>query len=207
MAETPIRFYFDYVSPYAYLASTQIWTMAARHSRAVEVVPVLFAGMLGASGAKGPAEIPAKREYMYRDVNRLAKQLGVPIEPPATHPFNPLLALRATHAAPSRETVEKLYRAVWAESKRIDDAAIVAALLGEDVVAKANDADVKSKLRTATDDAIAAGVFGVPTFIVDGEMFWGVDSLPLLERFLDGETIAPGVVERWQAIRPSATRR
>ena len=89
-----IRFHFDFISPYAYLAWTQIHALAARHGRSVEPVPVLFAALLDHHGTKGPAEIPAKRRYLMFDVVRKARALGVPIGPPPAHPFDPLLALR-----------------------------------------------------------------------------------------------------------------
>jgi 2-hydroxychromene-2-carboxylate isomerase len=214
----PIRFLFDYVSPYAYLASTQIRALAARHLRAVEAVPVLFAGMLDATGARGPAEIPAKKHYMHRDVDRLARSLGVPVEPPATHPFNPLIALRATGCLEEGEArwrfVDAVYRAAWVEGARVDDAGTVerlaagAGLDGEALVQLASSAEAKARLREATAAAIAAGVFGVPTFLVDSELFWGVDSLALLDAYLRGaEAPDPARIARWKAVVPSAVRK
>ncbi len=99
MAGAPIRFLFDYISHNAYLAWTQIGVVAARHGREVEPEAVLFAGLLNAHGQLGPAEIPSKARWMMLDVARKARRLGVPIAPPASHPFPPLLALRVTHAA------------------------------------------------------------------------------------------------------------
>lgn len=211
---SPLFFYFDYISPYAYLASTQIRALASKHGRELRPVPVLFAAMLDASGARGPAEIPLKREYMFRDVNRLAKMLGVPIEPPATHPFNPLAALRATHAADDWRFVEALYRATWVESRRVDRPEVVAEIAGEigldgkAILEESQRPEIKTRVRTATEEAIARGAFGVPTMIADDELFWGVDSLPLLERFLStGERIDVATLGRWQRITPSAIRK
>src|ERR1700733_5896737 len=125
-----IRFLFDFVSPYSYLASTQIRDLAARHGRSVEAVPVLFAGMLDATGNRGVAEIPAKREYMSWDVVRIARVLCVPIEPAATHPFNPLTALRVTGCITDQaarwQLVDALYRAAWVERQRVDQPEVVA---------------------------------------------------------------------------------
>lgn len=201
----PLRFLFDYVSPYAYLASTQIRALAKKHGRAVEAVPVLFGPMLDASGARGPGELPMRREYMFRDILRLAKALGVPLAPPAVHPFNPLLALRATTVVTNREErwalVDRLFRAAWAEQKRIDDPAVVGPLAERA-------AEAKAELRAATDSAIARGVFGVPTILVDNEIFWGLDSLDLLDRYLGGErAYAESDLGGWRAIVPSAQRR
>ncbi len=214
----PIRFYFDYVSPYAYLASTQLRALAARHGRDVEPVAVLFAAMLDASGARGPAEIPLKQQYMFYDVVRLGRALGVPIEPPATHPFNPLVALRVTGGVGDPvarwKLVDALYRATWVTAERVDEADVVARIAdgagfdGGTLAKQAGAPPAKEALRRATEEAIAAGAFGVPTMIADGELFWGVDSLPLLERFLGGERAAdPKTIERWRAVTPSATRR
>jgi 2-hydroxychromene-2-carboxylate isomerase len=213
-----IRFLFDYVSPYSYLASTQIRALSARHARDVEAVPVLFAAMLNASGARGPGEIPSKREYMFRDVERLAGVLGVPIEPPVTHPFNPLTALRVTGCVPVGEgrwrLVHALFAAAWARGLRIDQPDVVALVAGEvgangaALLEKSASPESKDLLRTATEEAIAAGAFGVPTLLVDGELFWGVDSLPLLERFLGGETAVDSErIERWRQVKASAVRR
>ena len=213
-----IGFYFDYVSPYAYLASTQIRAIAERNGAEVEAVPVLFAAMLASTGSRGPAEIPVRRDYMVRDVIRLARFLEVPIAPPATHPFNPLAALRFTHAvedaADRWRLIDGLFRAAWVEGRRIDDPRFVAAIATDQgfdadaLAARATSDEVKTKLRGVTDEAIARGAFGVPTMIVEGELFWGVDSLHLLERYLTSQDL-PDLTElsRWRAIEPSAVRR
>lgn len=95
---SPLLFLFDYVSPYSYLASTQVRAVATLHGRQVEPVPVVFGALLTAHGTRGPAEVTAKRDNLFKDVIRLGRALSVPIQPPATHPFNPLVALRATVA-------------------------------------------------------------------------------------------------------------
>lgn len=213
-----IRFLFDYVSPYAYLASTQIRALARRHARDVEAAPVLFAPMLDTTGSRGPAEVPSKRAYMFKDVERLARMLGVPVEPPATHPFNPLTALRVTRCVPAGEdrwrVVDALYAATWVRGLRVDQPDVVARVASEAgadgaaLLQRAASTEAKDGLRTATEEAIAAGVFGVPTMLVDGELFWGVDSLQLLERFLGGERAMDAErLERWRRVTPSATRR
>jgi 2-hydroxychromene-2-carboxylate isomerase len=216
MGET-IQFLFDFVSPYSYLASTQIRGLVAQHGRSVEAVPVLFAGMLDATGNRGLAEIPAKRENMVWDVVRIARALGVRIEPPATHPFNPLTPLRVTGciAEPSARwrLIDALYQAAWVESQRIDQPEVVARIaddVGQDgraLLEQAASTEAKARLRRATDEAIRAGAFGVPTMFVDGEMFWGVDSLPFLGTLLSGErTMDKATIARWRAVVPSAVR-
>src|SRR5262245_18617729 len=113
----PIRFHFDYLSPYAYIAWTQIHALGERHGRAIDPVSTLLAALLAAGETKGPAEIPAKRVWVFKDSFRTAKLLGIPFGPPATHPFNPLLALRISAldqpADEKRRAVDALFAATW----------------------------------------------------------------------------------------------
>ncbi len=218
MTPAPIRFLFDYLSPYAYIGWTQIHALAERHGRAVEPVPVLFAALLNAHGTKGPAEVPAKRVYVFKDAFRKAHALGLGgIIPPPAHPFSPLLALRASSLelpAPERRAlIDALYRATWAGGGGVEERDAVAriadsvGLAGADIVARAEQPEAKQRLRRATDDAIAAGVFGVPTLFVDGEMFWGVDSLPHVDQFLAGRDPFPHeALARWGDVPATATR-
>ena len=213
----PIRFLFDYISPYAYLAWTQLHALAERNHAAVEPVPVLFAGLLNAHGQKGPAEIPPKKIYIFKDVLRRAHGLGVPLASPPSHPFNPLLALRASSLpmAPEarRALIDGLFRATWGGGPGITAPAQIAAIAtgagldGPRLVAAAETPEIKAQLRRQTDDAIAAGVFGVPTFFVGDELFWGFDALEFVERCLRGEDpIDRELVARWSAIQPTASR-
>ncbi|MBX3226539.1 MAG: 2-hydroxychromene-2-carboxylate isomerase [Labilithrix sp.] len=214
----PVRFYFDFISPYAYLAWTQIHRVAA--GREVEAVPVLFAALLDHHGTKGPAEIAAKRRYLLFDTLRKARALGVPLGVPKHHPFNPLLALRVASvpndAATRRRIVDRLYAAVWSgEGANLEDAAIVARLLtelgvdAERTIADATSAEGKARVKAQTERAIADGVFGVPTTIAGGEPFWGVDALGDLERFLRDArpTVDAEILARWSALTPSAERK
>jgi len=215
---TPVRFYFDFISPYAYLAWTQIDALAARHAREVELVPTLFAALLDANGQLGPAEIPSKRTYIFKDTLRSAHALGVTLRPPPAHPFNPLLGLRAcsTDLAPEARAraVGALFRAVWVEGLGITDPAVVARQLdaagldGAALVASAATEEIKQRVRTQTAEALAHGAFGVPTMIVDGELFWGLDSLPHVERRLQGRDPIDEVdVPRWLAMPAQSVRR
>jgi 2-hydroxychromene-2-carboxylate isomerase len=218
MPPAPLRFCFDYVSPYAYLAWTQIHALAARHDREVVPIPVVFGALLDAGGQKGPAEIPAKRAYLFKDCVRLAHALGVPFALPPAHPFNPLLALRAS-SLPMPETtrralIDRLYAAAWGGGPGVTDPAEVAAaagavgLDGEQVVRDAGAQAAKDLVRRHTEEALAAGVFGVPTTIADGELFWGVDALPHLERFLDGrDPVTMEMVDRWASLPAGTVRR
>lgn len=191
-----LDFHLDFISPYAYLAWTQIDRIAAAHRREVNLVPVLFAAMLDSFGTIGPAEVPAKREYVYLDIHRKAALLGVPMRMPPRHPFAPLISLRAATSFEDRaeraRAVAALYRATWETGRGVDTEALVAEALdaarldGAAAVARASTPPVKASLLRATSDAIARGVFGVPTVSVDGQTFWGTDALPTLEAYLRG---------------------
>lgn len=213
-----IRFAFDFISPYAYLAWTQVHALAERNGARVVAEPVLFAGLLNAHGQKGPAEVPAKRIYVFKDTLRRAALLGVPLAPPPSHPFNPLTALRAVIAAPDdarRPLIDALFDATWgdAEEKGIGDPAVVAAaadragLDGPALVERTREPAIKDALRANTEAAIAAGVFGVPSLRVGDELFWGLDSLDLLERHLRGEDpVTPARVAAFTDVPASAKR-
>lgn len=212
----PVRVLFDVISPYAYLGWHRIHDVAARHGRTVVAEPVLFAAMLDAWGQRGPAEIAPKRIYTFKHAVRLAHDQGLPIAPPPSHPFNPLLALRVATAAQdepaSRAVIDALFAAVWGGGPGVEDAALLAAWLdareleGTRLVALAQTVAIKQRLRGATEAAIARGAFGVPIFDVDGEMFWGQDSIAHVDAFLRGEDPARAVAERWATIGATAKR-
>lgn len=176
--------YFDFISPFAYLQ----WPKIRALSREVDFAyrPILFAGLLERFGHKGPAEIPGKREFTYRHVSWRAQQQGVTLRFPPAHPFNPIAALRlclATGSTP--QAIDAIYAHLWREGRRGDDAASlveVGAALGiDDVAAAIARAEVKQALRDNFDAASADGVFGVPTIVAQGELFWGDDATPMFE--------------------------
>ncbi len=215
--KTPIRFYFDYISHNAYLAWTQIHKLADHYERDVEPVPVLFAGLLNHYGQKGPAEVPPKSMWMLRDVLRKAQQLNVPLRPPASHPFNPLLALRVSSLdltnIERRRLIDGLFRATWAESRDVSDPNVVGAVLtnagfdAQDLLERARGEMAKIRLHEQTEQALAASVFGVPSMGVDEQLFWGYDDLRYLEMFLSGrDPYDASRLEPWLHIRPSAQR-
>jgi 2-hydroxychromene-2-carboxylate isomerase len=181
------RWYFDLISPYAYLHLKQFSKLPA--SLEIEYVPVLFAGMLKHHGHKGPAEIPAKRIYTYRHVTWLGGHLGIPFRMPPSHPFNSLPGLRLLIAAgPSRGNVETALEMVWKEGRDMQDPAVLKDLATrlhiKDAEASMADESVKARLKSNTEEAIVQGVFGVPTFLVDGMLFWGQDSLEMMQSYL-----------------------
>jgi 2-hydroxychromene-2-carboxylate isomerase len=184
-----IVFCFDVVSPFAYLAFERLPQVLQGCSYAVDYEPVLFAGLLKAWGNKGPAEIEPKRQWTFRHVHWLAAQHGIALDTPAEHPFNPLAVMRLVVAAgPNRRTVEAALRHVWVGGLDANDPTRLASLRAQ--LAPARDSqsdDVKAELRRNTDRAAAAGVFGVPTFTLEGRHFWGVDALPMLRSALLGE--------------------
>ncbi len=214
-----VRFYFDYESPNAYLAWTQLPALAARYGYAVEPVPILYAALLDAHGAVGPGEQPAKGHWMWKNLLRKAAIAGVELNQPAFLPFNPLLALRVTLLVEAddqrRAVIDALFRAVWARRQHVSEPAVVEALLAElgldgaALVARAQEPEVKARLRRDTEQAIARGVFGVPMMEVGGELFWGYDDFPHLELLLAGNDPLPPA---WRgagqpAPQPSAHRR
>jgi 2-hydroxychromene-2-carboxylate isomerase len=213
----PIPFYFDFISPYAYLGWVQVHALATRHGREIRPIPVLFAGLLDAHGNVGPAEVPAKRTYIFKDALRSALTLGVAFKPPPSHPFNPLLALRVAslplEAAEQRRVIDVLFSATWGAGIGVTSPETVSACLseagfdGDDLVSRAGAAEVKALVRSNTDAAIATGVFGVPTLLVEGELFWGVDSFAHAARRLSGaDPLTPEILAGFRDVPASATR-
>lgn len=206
--------YVDFISPYAYIATARLPAICARAGCELRYVPVLFAAFLEAHGTIGPAEVPVKRRYLMRDLVRKARRAGIPIDAPFAHPFNPLLALRiASLPMPEAErlrVVEALARATWVERRDVTDPAVVAEVLaraGLDPALAARAAEAKDALRAQTDAALARGVFGVPSMLVDDELFWGTDTLDDLERYLAGDDELPSdVLARWDSLPAAAQR-
>jgi 2-hydroxychromene-2-carboxylate isomerase len=214
----PLRFLFDFISPYAYLAWKALGPLAARQGREVRAEPVLFAALLDAHGQKGPAEIPAKRSYVFKDALRRAELVGLPFCAPPSHPYNPLLALRAASLpmpeAQRHALIHGLFDAAWGSGEGVTDPTVVArvasasGLDGEATVVAAGGSDAKATLRARTEGAVREGVFGVPTVLADAELFWGYDALPFLEAHLEGRDPAtPERLARWAQVVPSAQRK
>ena len=198
-----LTFYFDVISPYAYLAFEAMPEFLKGHSHSVTYKPVLFAALLKHHGQLGPAEIAGKREWTYRQVLWLAQRQNTPLQITATHPFNPLGLLRLALAcatpgdfgalSPNRHACEAIFRHVWqggTDAADIDRLAALTAALAPARV-PASDA-VKAELKSNCEEAIALGVFGVPTFAVDSKLFWGLDALPMLRDYLNAEVNVGG---------------
>lgn len=209
-----ITFTFDFISPYAYLAFEKLPAALQGTSYMVDYRPVLFAGFLKHHGQLGPAEIPPKRDWTYRQVLWLAHANGIPLQMPTAHPFNPLGLLRLALAcgkdgSVNRHVAETLFRHVWRGGADAADAARLAALQAQLQPARdpAGDA-VKAELKSHTEAAIARGLFGVPTCEVDGKAFWGFDGLAMLRAYLDGDAFfTSGTWEQAAAVAAGQTRR
>ncbi|MDV3515792.1 DsbA family protein [Stenotrophomonas sp. C1657] len=194
-----LRWYFDFVSPYSYLHWQKVKQLP-QFGR-IQPVPIAFGAVLHHLGNLGPAEIPAKRRFMYRQLLWTAQAEGTPLRFPPGHPFNPLAALRLCLAAgASTAAVDALFDWIWRDGNAGDSAETLrepAARLGiSDVEAAIGAPAIKEQLRRNTEAAIEAGVFGVPTLAIDGELFWGNDTHPLMAAVLDD----PSLLDRpdWQ---------
>ncbi len=176
-----LNWYFDFISPYAYLQSTRIDDFA-QHVL-IRCHPVLFAGVLAHHGQKGPAEITPKRQFTYEHVAWLAERNGIEIRFPASHPFNPLPLLRLSMLLDNTmDVVARLFRYVWVGGHLPTDAEPWAALLAELEVGpeELDEPALKDAVRAATDAAIGIGVFGVPTSEIDGQLIWGYESTDMV---------------------------
>ena len=181
-----IDWYFDFLSPFAYLQNA-VLTRVEAHAP-VTRRPILFAGLLVHWGQLGPAEIAPKREWTFRHCVWLAARHGIPLKMPTMHPFNPLPLLRLSIASgDTAAVVDRLFRFVWIEGHVPTDPVAWSALLDELGVDEEalTSSSVKEALRSNGADALRAGVFGVPTAIVDGETFWGFEATDMLLDYLD----------------------
>jgi 2-hydroxychromene-2-carboxylate isomerase len=209
-----LTFWFDPVSPFAYLAFERLPQVLEGVSYDVSYRPILFAGLLKHWGQKGPAEIEPKRAWTFRHVHWLAQHHGIEMATPSQHPFNPLAQLRLLLACapaggtPNRRACEAVLRHIWIGGLDANDPARMAALVQELAPRLApDDASVKQALKDSTAAALERGVFGVPTIEVDGRLFWGVDALPMLSACLRGDAWFDGPAwDREGAPRAGVTR-
>ncbi len=179
--------YFDFISPYSYLQSERMPAWPAGVSLVPK--PIVFAALLNHWGQKGPAEIPVKRAFTYRQVQWLGDRAGIPFRFPPRHPFNPVSVLRLSVALDNdADAIRTIFRYIWAEGKPVDTPEGFAELARKLGVADAEkriaDPEVKAKLRRYGEEAIAAGVFGVPTLVIDRRVFWGNDATEMAQDYL-----------------------
>ncbi|GIX23039.1 MULTISPECIES: 2-hydroxychromene-2-carboxylate isomerase [Caldimonas] len=208
-----LQFWFDPVSPYAYLAFERLPEVLAGSSCAVSYRPVLLAGLLQHWGQLGPAEIAPKRDWTYRQVAWLAQRLDIPLVMPAQHPFNPLALSRLLLAhgrttgmagSANRFACETVLRRVWRTGEAAGEAAQLQALAealapgqAQSLLAALREQEVKALLRANTEQAVSAGIFGVPTVVVEDKAFWGLDGLDMLVAYLRGDAWFDGPA--WEA--------
>jgi 2-hydroxychromene-2-carboxylate isomerase len=174
-----ITWYFDFISPFAYLQQLRFQQFPKEIE--IQPKPLLFAGLLNHWEHKGPAEIPSKRIFTYQHAVWLGKQLGIPLRMPPAHPFNPLRALRLAIAMENDlSVIDKIFSYIWQDGLAIDDdtswSAFTAGLGIDKPDELTSQPQVKQQLRQNTEEAIEAGVFGVPTIIADDHLFWGFDA-------------------------------
>ncbi len=191
-----VDFYFDFSSPYGYLAAQTVDDLAERHGADLRWRPILLGAVFKKTGAAPLVDLPLKGDYARRDMARCARRLGVTFTFPETFPFSSVAASRAFYwlherdPAQARALAKALYHAVFGEGRSIEAPEEVAAVAGElgldpsSVKAALEDPEVKARLRQEVEAAVAAGVFGSPFFIVDGEPFWGHDRMDEVERWL-----------------------
>ena len=199
-----LTFYLDFISPYAYLAFHALPESLMGLSYSVTYKPVFLGALLKHNAMLGPAEVPAKRNWTYRQVQWLAQQRGLKLDMPAAHPFNPLALLRLAVAMqaqgqPNRYVCETLFNQVWEGGQDAADPARLEAIT-QQLAPRRDPAEeaVKAQLRAHSDEAISKGVFGVPSIEVDGKVFWGLDSLPMLRSYLDGDAWFTDT--RWEGV-------
>lgn len=193
----PIEFWFDFSSPYAYLAAQRIDKIAENHRRSAAWKPFLLGAVFKATGGQPLVNLPVKGPYARHDMERSAREFETPFVFPDKFPFFSVAPARAFYfldasdAGKAKAYAKAVYRRIFAEGHAVDSAeaaAEVGAGMGLDrdaILAGINDAGVKEKLRSETDRALQLGVFGAPFFFVDGEPFWGNDRLEQIDRWLD----------------------
>jgi 2-hydroxychromene-2-carboxylate isomerase len=213
-----LEFFFDYVSPYSYLAYKLLpnW-LAEVPGIKIKYTPVLFAGLLNHWGQKGPAEIASKRNYVFTQCLRIATRHQLPFTLPKFHPFNPLSCLRLslweTAGLLQIPIMDALWNAGWQQGRDLGNPDELYKILAQrdipvKLLEKIQDPTSKNHLKTHTDRAIDLGVFGVPTFITpDRTLFWGLDSFMDLKLFLTGqEKLDPKYLQQILARKIGATR-
>ena len=203
-----VRFYFDFISPYSWLALTQAADMARRCRIGWDLRPVVYAKLLDEHGLLGPGETPVRRRAMYADVMRCAMKLGQTVKGPPAHPFRSLEALRVAilfrQSPQALDLCLALADAAWSQGRDLTDLATLEEVVGacgldgKGLEVRIHEQSIKDDLRRFTGEAIDEGVFGVPTFIHDGEFFWGHDRMATLEDYLNG--VLPPVAPHLDAL-------
>ena len=191
-----VEFYFDVGSPAAYLAWTQMPRIAEETGARLVLRPMLLGGVFQATGNHSPMEVPAKGRYMMADLERFAQRYGVAFSHNPFFPINTLTLMRGAIGLQMKDEArmvpyaDAVFRAIWVDGQNMGDAATVGAVLqraGFDpraLLALVSEPEVKERLKAVTQDAVARGVFGAPTFFVGSQMFWGQDRLDFVKEAL-----------------------
>ena len=192
-----LEFFFDVGSPASYLAWTQLPALAERTGAVLRYRPMLLGGVFKATGNASPAALPAKGRYTHHDMQRFARRYGITLTMNPHFPVNTLMGMRLATAALDTEhrdaMLTALFEGMWRRERDLADPAVLAATLSEAGLdaehwaARAQDAGVKEALKATTEEAVARGVFGAPTFFVGEEMYFGQDRLDFVEAHLSGE--------------------
>jgi 2-hydroxychromene-2-carboxylate isomerase len=192
-----VQFYFDVGSPAAYLAFARLPALCQQTGATLDWRPMLLGGVFQATGNHSPATIPAKGKYLFTDLQRFASRHGIAFRQNPFFPINTLTLMRMAMGVSMREPqrlaafVEAVYRAIWVQERNMNDPVVVSRVLQdagfdpEAMLALAGDAAVKEQLKTQTQEAVALGVFGAPTFFVGDEMYWGQDRLDFVKEALE----------------------
>jgi 2-hydroxychromene-2-carboxylate isomerase len=195
-----VEFLFDVGSPAAYLAWTQLPALCGDCDGAIDFKPMLLGGVFQATGNQSPMMVAAKGSYMQKDLALHAQRYGVPFQHNPHFPINTLTLMRGATAVqlqrPERfhAYVDAVFRAIWVDARNMNDPQVVASVLQEAgfdpaaLLAQASEPATKERLKQVTQDAVARGVFGAPTFFVDGQMFWGQDRLDFVKQALKAPT-------------------
>ena len=191
-----VDFYFDFGSPAAYLAYTQLPKLAADTGATVAWKPMLLGGVFQSTGNHSPITVPAKGKYVFKDFARFARRYGVPLNTNPFFPINTLTLMRAAVGLQMRgdssfgDYVAAMFQAISVDSQNMNDPATVGTVLqaaGFDaaaMLALASEQAVKDQLKAATQEAVERGIFGAPTFFVGDSMFWGQDRLDFVREAL-----------------------
>jgi 2-hydroxychromene-2-carboxylate isomerase len=199
MARKQVEFYFDVGSPAAYLAWTQMPRLAAETGAEVVYRPFLLGGVFQATANKSPMEVPAKGRYMVGDLERFARRYGVPFRHNPHFPINTLTLMRGALGLQMREPDrlrpygDAVFRAIWVDQQNMSDPATVGGVLQaagfdpQQLLALTADPEVKERLKAVTQEAVARGAFGAPTFFVGDALFWGQDRIDFVKEALESQ--------------------
>ena len=191
-----LEYFFDYVSPFSYLADTQLGGIAERTKAEIVYRPFFLGGVMQASQNSPPVTVPNKGKYLFADITRWRQRYGVEVNPNPHFPVNTLNAMRAAIAALGeprfRDFHRAMYRAVWVDGKNVADEQVLRGVIDQAgldaaaILVRAKEQPVKEQLKRNGDEAVERGAFGAPTFFIGDEMFWGNDRLDFVEEALGG---------------------